>query len=1286
MQFLSIRKFLSFLAYCVFSCSVLANPVISEFLASNGSGLKDEDGDRSDWIEVYNPTSSPVSLLGWYLTDDSANKTKWQFPNVSLAAGERIVVFASTKDRAVANAELHTNFSLNANGEYLALVKPNGTETTSELDPYPKQKKDVSYGVGGTSTSQVSDQSPLSYLLTTPANDAQGDSWTEHDYDQQGWTTPADPGPIGFDNNNDYPIEVDVGAGTVDLWIRYSFNIADASLINDLALSARYDDGFTAYLNGVQIAGQNNTAPVAAGESNGFENFNVSAFVSSLRTGNNVLAIRVYNASSSSSDMLFIPRLTTQSTDTSYKFSSTPTPGAVNTNQSASGFVADTKFFRGRGFYTSTFDEIVTCNTLGATIIYTTDGSEPSLSNGTQVPAPDAQTAPTATISISTTTTLRVSAFKTDFLSSGIDTQTYIFSSDVVNQSASPTGWPTGNVNGQKMVYGMDSPANINSTAAEVKSALEDIPSISIVTDQGNLLNNSNGIYVNPGNHGETWERPASVEMIFPPGYTDPDGNLDGFGSTCGLRIRGGFSRTKSNPKHSFRLFFKQKYGDSDLDYKLFGSEGASSFKRIDFRTAQNYAWSLPSGNPGSRNTFIRDVFNRDSQRDLGGTYTRSRYFHLYLNGLYWGLYMTQERADAHFGDSYLGGRDEDYDTIKSSGSSGGYTTEATNGDLAGSAWETTWNLSKNVRDAVSTDNAAYFQLQGKNSSGVVVPAQQNYLDVESLIDYMMVVFYSGSADSPLTLSGGASNNWYGMRNRVTNEHGFRFFVHDTEHSMDSSNRTDVTGPYSPGQSDALNRSNPQYLHEYLANNDEYKLKFADRAHAAFHNGGALSNSEALARIAKRESTIDTAIIAESARWGDERSEGPYTRADWVTAISNMENWLNGRQATVINQLKADDLYPDTDPPNYSDHGIVFSSSYSLQITNPNSQGTIYYTTDGSDPRAVGGGITGIAYSSSLNLTANTTVKSRVLNNGEWSALTEAEFTKGSTPSSSNLVVSEFSYHGAPTTAGGLDGDDYDFIEIQNVGSTPMDLTTLRLNLGVIFDFSTVPQLQRTLSAGERAIICEDVTAFQSRYGNSLNVLGQWSGGLSNGGETIRFIVEGSTPTTVLDFTYDDKLPWPPHADGEGYTLVLIDPDSLPNHNEASNWRCSTQLHGSPGTADSLPPYTGGVGEDANNNGTPDIIEHALIETDGVYSFASTVAIDQNEYLTLTFTKKIGADDVDYLVQTTTNIVTWDSGALHVVKHSSTHNPDGTKTETWRALSPISTDDKRFIRLKITKK
>ena len=105
----------------------MAGVVIHEFVADNASGLLDQDGDRSDWIELKKHDAVPVDISGWYLTDDAANLTKWQLPATVLNPGGYLTIFASDKNRAVAGQELHTNFQLSDSGEYLGLVMADGT-------------------------------------------------------------------------------------------------------------------------------------------------------------------------------------------------------------------------------------------------------------------------------------------------------------------------------------------------------------------------------------------------------------------------------------------------------------------------------------------------------------------------------------------------------------------------------------------------------------------------------------------------------------------------------------------------------------------------------------------------------------------------------------------------------------------------------------------------------------------------------------------------------------------------------------------------------------------------------------------------------------------------------------------------------------------------------------------------------------------------------------------------------------------------------------------------------
>ena len=142
-----------FLWAASFAATGLAEPVITEFMADNRSWLADEDGANSDWIEIYNPEATPISLEGYHLTDDPENMSKWTFPTIDLAPSSYLVVFASGKNRTDANLQLHANFQLSAGGEYLALVRPDGEEVISSFAPmYPVQFENESFGIDADSS------------------------------------------------------------------------------------------------------------------------------------------------------------------------------------------------------------------------------------------------------------------------------------------------------------------------------------------------------------------------------------------------------------------------------------------------------------------------------------------------------------------------------------------------------------------------------------------------------------------------------------------------------------------------------------------------------------------------------------------------------------------------------------------------------------------------------------------------------------------------------------------------------------------------------------------------------------------------------------------------------------------------------------------------------------------------------------------------------------------------------------------------------------------------------
>jgi hypothetical protein len=258
---------------------VLTGPavlVISEFMARNDSTIEDEDGENSDWIEIYNADTVAVNLDDWYLTDNAGTITKWPFPNRVIDPGEYLLVWASGKNRRNPAAALHTNFALAAGGEYLALVYDDpvgGPQVVGEFAPtFPPQQSDISYGYDQPvfPTALVGESSIASLLVPTVQNggDDLGSAWTLPNFDDSGWT--SDGNGVGYDTEGELSGLIDLNAQAAmqntnsTVFTRYEFAGVDPTSVDDFDFNVNYDDGFVAYLNGTEIARRNAPAGTPA--------------------------------------------------------------------------------------------------------------------------------------------------------------------------------------------------------------------------------------------------------------------------------------------------------------------------------------------------------------------------------------------------------------------------------------------------------------------------------------------------------------------------------------------------------------------------------------------------------------------------------------------------------------------------------------------------------------------------------------------------------------------------------------------------------------------------------------------------------------------------------------------------------------------------------------------------------------------------------------------------------------------------------------------------------------
>jgi hypothetical protein len=1262
------RQLLSHFLLLFLSASLEAAPTITEFLSDNSNGLTDEDGDYSDWIEIYNPDATPIDLAGWHLTDNATNLTLWTFPSHTLAQNEYLIVFASGKQRAISGSELHTNFALSRSGGFLALIAPNST-TTSSFN-YPSQKADVSYGATKTSNevALISQSSQAKAIIPDLAYDtAVGTTWRDNTpaFDESAWL--GGLLGVGFERSSNFEDEfgIDVEAAwsvNSTVYIRVPINRSlDPTNIQSLTLRMKYDDGFAAFINGTYAVGTNDPAPLLwNSDSNGdvtdgdavvFQDFDISSSIPDLVTQGNLLAIHGMNRFTNSSDLLIRPELIatfTTPVPPVIGFFTSPTPGLENATSNLDSILGDTSFQFGRGFYTTFFTETITSTDPGATIIFTTDGSLPSIGNGTQIPAPDPSTVAQAAVPIATTTVLRAIAIRDNAIPTNVDTQTYLFHADVLTQNGA--GLPSPPNNTSIWDYLMDPNVVNDPRLPNLEDDLKSIPSLSITLPAEDMWGTS-GIYANPRQSGAAWERACSVEYLLLDGSS-------GFQQDAGIRIQGAGSRFRDLGKKSLRIAFRNQYGKGKLDYPLFNNRAAGQLDNIVLRGAYFDSWTVHTTGSGTegigrRNAMLlRDEFGRQSHQAMGASpVVQGNWAHLYFNGIYWGVYNLHERIDEHFAEDRFGGDDAEYDVLKQRprGQSNGSSPEVVNGDLV--AWNT----------LLST-------LRGNIASQTVYDSARQLMDVDSFADYLILNFWGANLDWP-------HNNWYAVRHRPT-DGPFTFIAWDVENFIFVTN---ATGPLS-----TTTNNSPGVIWSRLRRNKEFMTYFADRVQKHCFNQGALTSSENIARFSQISSHIRPAMNIEAARWGDTREEPPMNAIDQFDPLIDQKvtRYFPARTTIFLNQLRSNNIFPRTDAPIFSQHGDQIIPGTTVTIGNPNASGTIYLTTDGSDPRLQGGAINPLASSSnSATIGEPTSLLARIRStSGEWSALASADFITASDPLPGNLVISEIHYHPADASpdeilAGHTDQDDFEFIELTNSTSGPLDLTNLAFTAGIQFSFVSLSPGDRLLPAQSRIILVRSSDAFAFRYG-ALSVLGQYGGSLDNKGEAITLSLNGES---YLTFEFNDKVPWPESSDGSGHSLVLTCPVSTTDSHDPLSWQSSPSINGSPLSSDII-LFSGNASGDDNSDGVSNLLHFAQTNSpDSPPTFS--VSFDGLQG-TFSFQRNLAAH-LTYSAEYSLDLDSWislDESTLLSI----TRNGNGTAIYTFQSPESANISKTHFFRLRVS--
>ncbi|UCG58681.1 MAG: lamin tail domain-containing protein [Phycisphaerales bacterium] len=1132
-----------------------ASLVLSEFMASNDDTLDDEDGETSDWIEIHNPTSKPINLGGWYLTDNANNLDKWEFPTVEIEADGYKTVFASGKNRRDPDSELHTNFELRAGGEFLALVYPDGETIAHDYNEYPPEYADISYGLSDKAglsidTVLVPEYAPAKALV--PSDGTLGVGWTQVQFDDSLWKSGATG--VGYDTARDYNYLINLNViemrgNTETAYIRVPFTITKLENFDALTLYMKRDDGFAAYLNGVLLReasalanvdnlswNSGSTANCTEADAYVFEPHDITKYRNLLRNGDNVLAIHGLNWQTSSSDMLILPKLVAGKFETIdgnamlEGFFMAPSPGAANGGA---------------------------MRNIGPAIYnVTADPSQPLDDDDLKITVEIRQTVETVK---SVTLHYRVMY--------GSETTVAMHDDGAHDDGEATDG-----------VYGATIPADVSSPGQMVRwyvtsDDIQDQVSRSPLFPYADNSPQYYGTVIH--NPGLTSQLPILHWFVQNAPAADTRGGtrasvyyLGEFYDNVFVRIRGGTSAWLEKKNHKF--IFNEGY---------------------HFRFAPDQVRVQEANiNAGYADTsYMREKLSQDLLRDSGVPSCYTYHMRVQQNGAFHSLGIFVEQVDRRFLERH---------GLKA------------DGPLYKAALNQT--LFDNAYDFELKNNSDYVPMvdlvSGLNLSGT---ALRDYifdnLNIPEVISYLATSVIVGETDH-------GHKNYY----MHLDEHKGEWYVFPWDRDLSWGNVWQ--GTYIVTNTSVLYGSNNR-LFRAIYNTPQARTMFLRRLRTLMDEllepaAVPVPERKLESRIGSLQSVIRTEANLDRARWGFTNNSSyrgfPQVSFDEGVALLT-DTYMPARRdfLYVANSVNNGGIIPYAQPDSFTIIiGAVDSNPVShnqdeeyIQLVNPNPfaadisgwriqravehtflPGTVmppgesmYISPDvsafkkrvvsptGGQGRFVQGNYRG--HLSSWGETIELVNKQGVTVNSQ---------RYRSTPSDQQryLRIAEIMYH--PGHSGPYNEEEYEYIELENIGTGALRLDEVKLTSGVYYEFAAGADLY--LGAGEHILILKNRDAFASRYDTvGMNIAPEtYTGSLSNAGEKIN--LEDWTSSTILEFRYDDD--WYYNTDGEGFSLTIRDvnnPD-LDSWDEKNSWRASVYVGGSPGQDDnSITPDPGAV-------------------------------------------------------------------------------------------------------------
>jgi len=1135
--------------------------IISEFMAINGSKqplaageLLDEDGDSSDWIEIYNPMETTIDLDGWYLTDSTVNLRQWKFPSVRIQPDQFIIIFASGKDRDDPDDELHTNFKLTGDAGFLALVKPDG-ETIEYAYEYPQQFGNFSYGLSSgsavlaTEITLIEESAPAKALI--PTDNSLGLSWTEPAFNDSQWLS----GKTGV--GYDYGALIGLDVSTMrnvnqTVYVRIPFLVVDVSAIDELTLRLKYEDGFAAYLNGRELGSDNapgsheltwNSGANANRNDNiavNFQDFDISAYKDLLVVGLNVLAIHGLNYGLSSSDLLILPELIAtelESIDLSADaegYFDRPTPGGKN-----SGAIPN----------------------LGPAIRNVTENPpQPNSNEDLIIRAEVTETfEPVAEVllgySINFDGGTSITMFDDGLHNDGA-------ANDNIYAAAIPEDkYGPGDMVRWK-IYCYDAQFNISQNPLFLikEGRIQSPEYFGTVVADPSINTKLPVFHYFVENTGAAGSRSGTRASVFYDGE---------FYDNVFIRLRGGYTthgrKFEFNEGHHFRF--------------------DPALPRVD---------EINLNETGGDPTYIRQVLGWETYVNAGQPGSLSFPMHVRRNGRYHAVRIFIEQPDRDL--LRRNNLDPDGALYK-------MYDDLQNGRIDGEGvHRKKTRLDEDSSDLLALAGGIDTRNSNRNTfvfDNVNIPATINYWASSVIMhenDHTHKNYYAYRDTWDPVNNPNGTNEWMFLPWDKDLTFGINNGIGGVIADQDWPN--DIRSPSHPFYGCSEHQKNDRQwncLIDALHDNEVIRRMYLRRLRTLMDEllqppNTPVSQRKFEKRIDELRAQLD--IELRSTGWYNDlnRIKTDYleVRRRHLFQDHSIHNPGYDQNAGIPDE-QPDDVIINFDSIEFNPVSGNQDEEY-IELYNPNTfevdisgwslqggvehlfqPGTVIarYSKLYVTPNAVAFRNRSQSPRGSQQLLVQGNYKGHLSSWGETINLLDGngklvnDITYEGNPSDQQryLRITEIMYN--PAEEGVFDSQDYEYIELKNIGTAPLPLTGVKFTDGISFSFPGI-----TLAAGDYVLVVKNQDAFASRHNvpQGIQVLGPYDGLLSNSGENIK--LEDSTNSTVLEFEYNDG--WYDITDGMDFSMTVKDPTStdLDQWDSKNNWRPSANPGGSPGWDD----------------------------------------------------------------------------------------------------------------------